>query len=272
MQFETIEVSVEGNVGLLGMNRPHIRNAINTVMLRELTQAMQQLNSDPEVRAIVLYGNGPTFCAGFDLKESQQRKTQGLGPWRERLEEDFHFMAQFWDSKKPTIAAVQGHCIAGGFELALACDVTIASQDAMFGIPEAKFGSGAIFLLLPWVAGPKVAKEVILSGMEGIDAERAARVGIANRVVPAGEHLEAAKAYARSVAACSPLAVLHMKKAINAGMEMAGMRQAMLAALETGIILEVQGGPEQAEFGKISREQGMQAAIAWRNSRGTATP
>lgn len=271
MNFETIEVEIDGYVGLLGMNRPHIRNAINTVMLREVTEAMRQLNANPDVRAIVLHGHGPTFCAGFDLKESQQRKTEGLGPWRARLEEDYEFMAQFWDSKKPTVAAVHGHCLAGGFELALACDVTIASREAVFGIPEAKFGSGAIFLLLPWVVGPKVAKELILSGMEGIDADRAATMGIVNRVVPEGEHLEAAKTYARSVAACSPLAVFHMKKAINSGMEIAGMRQAMLAALETGIILEVQGGPEQAEFGKIRREQGMKAAIAWRNTRGTAS-
>ena len=91
---------------------------------------------------------------------------------------------RFWHCKKPTIAAVQGYCLAGGCELALACDITIAAEDAVFGEPELKFGAGIVVMILPWLVGPKRAKEIILTGADRIPAAEAARIGLVNRVVP----------------------------------------------------------------------------------------
>jgi enoyl-CoA hydratase len=270
MSYETLDVTRQDRIGLIAMNRPAIRNAINTVMLVELGRAMAELEEDDAVRVVILHGNGPSFSSGFDLKESLERKTEGIGGWRRRYEQNFEVMIRFWDSPKPTIAAIHGYCLAGAFELALACDMSIASDDAVFGMPEAKFGSASICMMLPWLAGPKIAKEILLSGMERLDAVRARDVGIVNRVVPAGGHLDAALALANEIASCGPNAVALLKRAINRSMDAAGMRTALLAALETGAVIEAEGGPERAEFGRIRREQGLKAAIAWRNAQGRA--
>src|SRR5205814_9814834 len=110
--------------------------------------------------------------------------------FRSVLETDFDFLAQFWDSLKPTIAAVHGFCLAGAFELALACDITVAAEDTRFGEPEVRFGSGIVALLLPWITGPKQAKELLLTGNDRISAERAMEIASVNRVVPDGEQLD----------------------------------------------------------------------------------
>jgi enoyl-CoA hydratase len=268
MDYETLLVTRQDRVGLIGLNRPAIRNAINTVMLAELTRALAALNADSEIRVVILHGHGPAFCSGFDMKQSLERKTEGIGPWRTRYEENFAAMIQFWDSPKPTISALHGYCIAGGFELALACDMSIAGEDTVFGMPEAKFGSASVCLMLPWIVGPRVAKEILLSGMERLDAKRAGEIGLVNRVVPAGTHLDAALALAQEIAACAPGAVRLLKRSINRSMDAMGMRNALLAALETGGMIEAEGGPERAEFSRIRREEGLKAAIAWRNAQG----
>ena len=100
---------------------------------------------------------------------------------------------QFWDCPKPTIAAVHGFALAGGFEMALSCDLTIAAEGTRFGEPEVRFGSGIVALLLPWMTTPKLAKELLLTGNDQIDAQRALGMGIVNRVVPLGSELETAR-------------------------------------------------------------------------------
>ena len=138
----------------------------------------------------------------------------------------------FWDCPKPTIAAVHGYCIGGAFELSLACDVTVAAEGTRFGSPEVKFGSGAVALLLPWVAGPKVAKELLLTGDDGLSATRALALGIVNHVVPDGQELDKAKTIARSVALAASDAVRLTKLAINRSYEAMGMKAALAGALE----------------------------------------
>ena len=111
---------------------------------------------------------------------------------------------RFWSLSKPTIAAVHGPCLAGAFELALACDITIADETAFFGEPELKFGAGIVTMILPWITGPKQAKEIILNGLDNIPAAEAHRLGLVNRVVPAGTDVDAAMAMARHVAVIDP--------------------------------------------------------------------
>ena len=215
----------------------------------------------------MVHGEGRAFSAGFDLKESAARGTSGALAWREVLEHDFDFIVQFWDCPKPIVAAVHGYCLAGAFELMLACDLPVAAEGTLFGEPEVRFGSGIIAMLLPWITGPKQAKELLLTGNDKVSAERAVAMGIVNRVVPADELLATATAIAGDIAAAAPLSVQLTKRAINRTYEIMGMRQALLAALETDILLEASEGPERAEFNRIRREQSLQAAIAWRDSR-----
>ncbi|MCC7048298.1 MAG: enoyl-CoA hydratase/isomerase family protein [Alphaproteobacteria bacterium] len=267
MTLETIKVRREGRVGVLTLNRPQVLNALNRTLMREVTEAMNGFVQDEGVLAIVVNGEGRAFSAGFDMKESAQRQTTTIDQWRAVLQADFDFIIQFWDCPKPTIAAVHGYCLAGAFELALSCDVTVAAEGTRFGEPEPRFGSGIIAMLLPWVAGPKATKELLLTGTDQVDARRALEIGIVNHVVPAGQELEKAMGIANDVAASAPLSVQLTKRAINRTYEMMGMRQALLAALDTDVLIEAQGGPERAEFNRLRREKGLKAALEWRDSR-----
>src|SRR4030095_16094892 len=149
-------------------------------MLAEIGQALDEAERDPAVRAIIVRGAGAAFSSGFDLKEQMERRPGGIDQWRPLLRKDFDTVMRFWHCPKPTIAAVRGPCLAGACELALACDLTIASEDAFFGEPELKFGAGIVVMLLPWIVGPKVAKEIILTGEDRTDAKRAPAIGIMN--------------------------------------------------------------------------------------------
>ena len=258
---------VKGYVGVLTFNRPSSLNAFNSALLSATAEVLRQFSEDDTVRAIVVHGAGRCFSAGFDMKESAQRQTRGVEAWRAVLEADFDFIMQFWDCRKPTIAAVQGYCLAGAFEVMLACDMSLAGEGALFGEPEVRFGSGIVALLLPWNTGPKQAKELLLTGADRISARRACDLGLVNHVVADDEVLDAAVALARTVAAASPESVRLTKRAINRTYEMANMRQALLAALETDIAIETAESPERAEFNRIRQEKGLKAAIAWRDGR-----
>jgi enoyl-CoA hydratase len=267
MTYQTIHVETEGPIATLTFSRPQVLNAFDPVLVHETTAALTQLGHDDAVHAIVVTGEGRAFSAGFDMKASVAAGPYGPDDWRRVLEADFEFIMGFWDCPKPTIAAVHGYCIGGAFELSLACDVTVAAESTRFGAPEVRFGSGAVALLLPWIAGPKAAKELLLTGEDKLSAARALGLGIVNHVVADGEQLAKAKAIATDMAAASPAAVRLTKRAINRTYEAMGMRAALSAALETDIFIEVAGGPERAEFNRIRREQGLKAALAWRDSK-----
>ncbi|MBL8669562.1 MAG: enoyl-CoA hydratase/isomerase family protein [Alphaproteobacteria bacterium] len=267
MSEEAIQTRIDGTIGVLTFNRPGVLNAFNGALVREVGSAVKRFAADPAVRAIVVHGTGRAFSAGFDLKESATKKRESVEDWRAVIEEDFDFIVQFWDCPKPTIAAVHGYCLAGAFELALACDVTVAAEGTRFGEPEVRFGSGIVALLLPWFAGPKATKELLLTGNDKIDAQRAKELGIVNHVVPAGQELAKAMEIANDMAAAAPLSVMMTKRAINRTYEIMGMRQALLAAVETDILIEAGAGPERVEFNRIRGEQGLKAAIAWRDAK-----
>jgi enoyl-CoA hydratase len=130
-----------------------------------------------------------------------------------------------------------------------------------------RFGSGIVAMLLPWIAGPKAAKELLLTGQDRIGAARAQQLGIVNDIVPDEEVLARAEAVARDIVASAPASVRATKRAINRSYEIMGLRSALLQALEIDILIESGGGPQRAEFNRIRREEGLKAAIAWRDAR-----
>jgi enoyl-CoA hydratase/carnithine racemase len=272
MSFTTIDLEIADGIGWLTFNRPKALNAFDPVLIEETNRAIADLSADDRVHVIVVAGSGRAFSAGFDIKASAQAGERTPAEWREVLEADFDFIMQFWDCPKPSIAAVHGYCLGGAFELALACDVTVASEDALFGEPEVRFGSGIVALLLPWLTGAKVAKEILLTGLDRMTAPRAKEIGIVNHVVPDDEVRSRAEAIARDMIAAAPASVRMTKRAINRTFEIMGMRQALLQALETDILIESSGGPERAEFNRIRKEQGLKAALAWRDARFAGAP
>lgn len=266
-KFSTIRFEASDGIGRIILNRPHVLNAIDPTMVREINAAMDHIDGDDAIKVAIISGEGRAFSAGFDLKASAERGPLTLVQWRQVLEEDLDFILRFWDCPKPTIAAVHGYCIGGAFEIALACDITVAAESSLMGEPEVRFGSGIVALLLPWIAGPKQAKEILLTGEDRLSAARALQLGIVNRVVPDVELLASATAMAGKILAAAPSSVQFTKKAINRTYEIMGLRQALLQALEIDIFIEAAGGPERATFNRIRKEEGLQAALAWRDAR-----
>lgn len=265
--FESILFSVRGNVAHLSLNRPARLNALHKAALLEINDALDQAESDPEVRVIVVSGTGRAFSSGFDLKAQMDQQPEGSKIWREILDLDFDTTMRFWNSPKPTIAAVHGACLAGAFEIAMACDITIASEDAMFGEPELKFGAGIVTMLLPWMTSPKHAKRIILSADDRISAADALAMGLVSRVVAPGQHLEEAMRTARGIALMDPDLVGQTKKAINRTYDLQGMQSALRMALDIDHSIESHGSPDKRAFMAIARERGMREAIAWRDAR-----
>jgi enoyl-CoA hydratase len=270
--YQNIRVAIDHRVALLELHRPERINALNKAMLLEINAAFDALESEPQVRAIVVHGAGRGFSSGFDLKEQMTRRPEGAALWREILELDYSTTLRFWDCPKPTIAAIHGPCMAGAFEMALACDLSICTTDAVFGEPELKFGAGIVTMLLPWVVGPKAAKDIILTGDDTIDAQRALALGIVSRVVPDGEHLARARRIASQIAVIDPELVRDTKKALNRSYEIQGLRAALEAALDIDHAIESHGSPDKRAFMDIARAQGLKAALAWREARFEADP
>ena len=265
--YHAIRLERSGAVATLTLSRPQRLNAINKQMLLELQHALDTVEGDPELRALVVNGAGGNFSSGFDLSEQMEARPTGVEIWREILERDFGTITRFWHFSKPTIAAVSGYCLAGGCELALCCDITLASEDAIFGEPELKFGAGIVVMILPWLVGPKHAKEIILRGMDRIPAQEALRIGLINRVVSVGELDSAALALARDIAVIDPHLVQQTKRAINRTFQIMGLVDALEAALDIDLAIEGAGSADKIEFMQIARKDGLRAAIAWRDGR-----
>lgn len=265
--FHAITLTVADHVAHLLLNRPQRLNALDRAALREINAAMDRAEADPEVRVIVVSGAGRAFSSGFDLKAQMEQRPEGTQVWREILELDFDTTMRFWNSPKPTIAAVHGACLAGAFELAMACDITIADEDAVFGEPELKFGAGIVTLLLPWMTSPKQAKRIILSADDRIPAREALAMGLVSRVVAPGCHLDEAMRTARGIALMDPELVAQTKKALNRTYDIQGMPAALRTALDIDHTIESHGSPDKRAFMDIARERGMREAIAWRDAR-----
>jgi enoyl-CoA hydratase len=265
--FTTIVLEKIGAVARLTLNRPQRANALNAVMLGEIGSALDEIERDAAMRALIVRGAGAAFSSGFDLKEQIERRPKGIEEWRAILRHDFDTIMRFWHFPLPTIATVRGPCLAGACELALACDMTIAADDAFFGEPELKFGAGIVAMLLPWIAGPKVAKEIILLGEDRIPAARAREIGMVNRVVSV-EALDAVGlATANHIAAIDPNLVKETKRAINRAFEAQNMLIALEEALSIDLAIEGAGSPDKIQFMEIARRDGLKAALAWRDAR-----
>jgi enoyl-CoA hydratase len=267
MKLDTLLYESADGIGRLTLNRPERVNALNRRMLEEIEQALDRVEADEAVRVLVVTGAGKNFSSGFDLKEQMEARPEGHTAWKEILHRDFHATIRFWELAKPTIAAVRGHCLAGAFELAMSCDLTVAAEDAVFGEPELKFGAGIVTMILPWITGPKHAKEIILTGNDGVSAQDALRMGLVNRIVAPEDVLPTAMALARTIAVMDPMLVQQTKRALNGAYEAMGMREALEAGLELDLEIEGRSSVDKRRFMEVARREGLKAALAWRDAR-----
>jgi len=267
MTFSTIELSQRGAVALLALNRPDKLNAINATMIDEINQALDIMETDDSVKAIVVHGNGRAFCSGFDLQAGVAANRKTEADWRAAIDTDLELIMRFWHSPKPTIAALHGYVLAGGFEIALACDMSVCDTTTLFGEPEVRFGSSIVALLLPWYLNPKRTKRMLLCGQDRITADEALHSGIVNEVAAEGEALETGIALAREVALMDPDSVRMTKQAINQSYEIMGLKQALQMGADTSVRIETLETELRSQFNKVLREKGMKAALAWRETR-----
>jgi enoyl-CoA hydratase len=256
-----------GPVAWLRLNRPDKLNALNHAIVDRLFEHLDAVAAADDVRVVVLTGAGErAFSSGFDISEEADAAIEGADNWRELLARDVDVTMKLWALPKPTIAAVRGWCLAGACELAMACDMILASEDARFGEPEIRYGSGPVTLLMPFVLGQKKTNELLFTG-DAMPAAEAERCGLVNRVVEAHELEDAAQELALRIAP-TPLPVLRLTKlALVRAYEAMGLRQAVGANLDISSMLNAADTPEQREFDQIVRDQGLKAALRWRDSR-----
>ncbi len=267
MTFSKIIYETLDGVARITLNRPERTNAVDQEMLDEICTAMDGAEADTAVKAVIIRGAGAAFSSGFDLKSQMEARPTGVDAWRPLLRKDFDTVMRFWHCPKPTIAAVRGPCLAGACELALACDMTVATEDAFFGEPELKFGAGIVVMLLPWIVGPKIAKEIILLGEDRVPARRAAEIGMINHVVASDTLDEEALRIARHIAAIDPSLVRQTKRALNRALEAQGLLLALESALEIDLAIEGAGSVDKIAFMEVARREGLKAALAWRDAR-----
>jgi enoyl-CoA hydratase/carnithine racemase len=209
MEFESLLYDVADHVATITINRPERRNALSWTVMTELRGAFAQAKSDPDVRVVVLTGAGDkAFSAGADL--SGMASGAGFVDLHDARGELARLFREVWELGKPTVARVRGYSLAGGFGVALMCDVVIAADDARFGTPEIDVGLWPMMITAPMLRSmpPKVALELMMTGRR-VSAEEALRIGFVNRVVPVDE-LDAAVSEVASVLAAKSPAVMKL--------------------------------------------------------------
>jgi enoyl-CoA hydratase len=245
----------------LVLNRPDKLNAISRELREALVEAVAAAVADDAVRVIVIAGAGRAFCSGYDLSEAQPPDAWG---WRDVLAEDVDATLAIWRCPKPVIAQVHGYALAGGLELAMACDLVIAADDARLGEPEIRFGSAPVTLLMPFLVGQKKTRELLMTG-DLVDAVEAARIGLVNRAVPADRLAAEVDALADRLARVPSDVMAPTKLMLNRSMEVAGFLEAVAMGLDLQSFVNMSA--TSREFDAIVRRDGLKAALAWRDER-----
>ena len=236
MSFANLLVDRDGAVGVVTINRPKVLNALNSQTIRELRQAMEELQQDAAIRAIVLTGAGDkSFVAGADINELAALSPVEGKEHARTGQAVLDFIEQLG---KPVVAAINGFALGGGCELAMACTMRIAADTARLGQPEINLGimpGYAGSQRLPRLVGKGIALEILLTG-DMISATRAHEIGLVNRVVPAAELMIAAKKLAAALASKAPVAARYIIEAVNHGFEMSQSDAQFLEATLFGLV------------------------------------
>ncbi len=217
--FKLLKLEKEAPLAIVTINRPEVRNALSNALVEEMAEAFSQVKSDPEVRVLIITGEGEkAFMAGADIKELEDRDFVKGREQTRRRQEVFNML---WEMPIPVIAAVNGYALGAGLELAIACTLRVASKDAQMGSPEVNLaiipGDGAT-QRLPRLIGFGRGMELVLTGSI-IDAEEAYRIGLVNKLVDPDNLMEEAKKMASKLAAKAPLALQYAKEAVNRSLE-----------------------------------------------------
>jgi len=247
--YTTLTLEKKDQTALLTFNRPEVLNALNTTVATESLDALQSIQNDPDVRVLILTGAGRAFVAGADIAEMEAKNAETARIYSEL---GHRFMNTLQDLPQPVIAAINGFALGGGLEVALACDIRIASESAQFGLPETILG-----IIPGWGATQRTArlvgaaktKEMIFTGMR-VKAAEALAMGLVNRVVPDDELMGTVSEMAEAMCRQGQTALRAAKTAINKGMDL-GLNEALRLEIDTFVNL----------FDTDDRREGMRAFL-----------
>lgn len=214
MELECIIYETEEGIATIKLNRPKVLNAMNKQTWLDFQVALEEVKNDPDIKVLIITGEGSAFSTGADLKESKGRTIEEYRDYLVGLQETSRWIIRF---EKPTIAAINGYALGSGYELALACDIRIAAEEAQIGSPEVKVTSsvtGGAMRLLQDLVGPGKAKELLFTG-DYIDGKEAERIGLVNKVVPLERLMDEAREMAEKIANNSAFSIRMIKKGLQ---------------------------------------------------------
>jgi enoyl-CoA hydratase/carnithine racemase len=268
MDYRNLRFEKKAGIGYITLNRPDKLNALSAELMIELRHALDTIEDDAEVKVIILTGAGRAFSAGFDIgaREGEPEIYERTADeWRSHLKQNIDTLLKIWHSGKPYIAAINGYALAGACELAQLCDIKIASERAVLGEPEVRFGTGPPVLITPFSVGLAKAKELLLTG-EMISAQEAERLGMINKVVAHEKLMTECEKMARKLIKIARVGVKFNKIAVNRAFEHMGFLDSIYHNLELVVHFDTSKTEEQETFNRIRKEKGLRAALDWRDA------
>ncbi len=273
-EYQNLSYDVRDGKAYVTLNRPEKLNALSQALQEEISQAMWEADNDTRVHCVILGGAGRAFCAGYDLTpapadrtetyEEVYRKNVTFDDDTWRMEKAQRLRMAIWDMHKPVIGRIHGYCLAGGTDLVLLTDMIVAADDTVIGFPPTRaMGSPPAHMWLYHV-GPQWAKRLLLTG-DSITGTEAAEIGLVLLSVPYEDLDAAVEEIADKLAMIDPELLAAQKRIVNLGMEIMGARTLQRLASENDARAHL--APSVREFGKLSREKGLKAALEWRDTK-----
>ena len=262
MDYEEIIYEKKDRIARLTLNRPHKLNALSAGLLTEMDTALQDADQDMDVSVLIIKGAGRAFCAGYDLAQNVPKPMQDIFGIRDHEKSNIERWLRLWNLSKPTVGQVHGYSLAGGTELAAACDLVVCAEDAQFGYPIVRGTGTAPCLLWPYLMSQRKTKEYLFTG-DYISGVEAVKLGLANRAVPADKLEEEVEALAERIAKL-PLELLTLSKAgVNAVYETMGLRESVNHGFSLHMVSHATK-PVQ-EFERVIHERGVREALEERD-------
>ena len=268
MAYDSLLLEYTEGVATLTLNRPEKQNALSQGLLGELRDALDSIEQDPNVRVVLLTGAGRAFSSGFDLspKELATDAPQDEAGWNRLIKLNFETLMRIWNLRQPVIAAVNGPAIAAGSNLALICDVTIASENATFGEPEIRHFALSPLILLPYFANNSKAMHYLYYSGDTIGAEEALKLGLVSKVVPLEQLIPEGQRIARRIAMAPAYPVQITKRSIKSAYEMMGFKNAMeLHRANDALVIDASQIEEKRKLMRVLMENGLRAFLELRD-------
>ena len=263
MNYTNFQYTVTDKIAVITLNRPDKLNALTVEIWNEMEAAVGEAVQDPSVHSILLCGEGKSFCAGFDLEMSTADSKGAVWDQWDGLQRQRAQMMKLWDAPKPIVAAVQGYCLGGGYELMSLADLVVAADDAIFGETEMRYS------LMPqpntlWLCGLRHAKEIMMLA-EKFHADEAYRIGLVNRVVAREQLMPEAMRIARKLAQMPQETMRMTKRVIHKALDAQGYRTMGDWGWDLFLLSKLMVTKLRQEFDQIGEDHGMKAAFQWMN-------